>query len=161
MKQRQRAATFALLGLVAVVAVAVASASPSASKQRIAIDAKSSIVTGGMSFVLTTSSKGKLGSDVGRGDSVGAPKASILRKNGQSVTPVAFVDTATGKHGSFELRGKVDHISAGNGFGADHGTFTFKGRSGAYAGYSGGGGVALVVLPTGKTVYRLEGYVSP
>jgi len=160
MKSRQRAATLALCGALAITAVAVASASPSASKQRIAIEAKSNIVTGKMTFVLATPAAGELESDVGRGESVGSPKPPVLRKNGQTITPVVVVDSAASKKGTFEVRAKVDHASAGNSWGADHGTWTFKGLTGVYAGYSGGGGVALVVTPAGKTIYRLEGYLS-
>jgi hypothetical protein len=160
MKQRQRAGLLALCCVLGVAAVTMASATPSASKQRIAIDAKGSIVTGKMTFVLATPAAGELGSDVGSGESVGSPKTTVLKKNGQTITPVVFVDSAASKKGTFEVRAKVDHASAGNSWGADHGTWTFKGLSGAYEGYSGGGGVALVVTPAGKTIYRLEGYVG-
>jgi hypothetical protein len=160
MKQRQRAGLVGLCCVVGVAAVTMASASPSASKQPIAIDAKGSIVTGKLTFVLATPAAGELESDVGRGESVGSPKPPILRKNGQTITPVIFVDSAASKKGTFEVRAKVDHASAGNSWGADHGTWTFKGLTGVYAGYSGGGGAAAVITPAGKTIYRLEGYVS-
>jgi hypothetical protein len=160
MKQRQRAGLLALCCVLGVAAVTVASASPSAAKQRIAIDAKSSIVTSKLTFVLATPAAGELGSDVGHGESVGSPKPPVLRKNGQTITPIVFVDTAASKKGTFEVHAKVDHASAGNSWGSDHGTWTFKGLTGVYAGYSGGGGVALVVTPAGKVIYRLEGYVS-
>lgn len=160
MKQRKRAGLLALCCVLGVAAVTVASASPSAAKQRIAIDATSDIVTGKASFVLSRLTEGELQGDVGRAESVGSPRASVLKKNGQSITPVVFIDSATSKNGSFKVRGKVEHASAGNSWGADHGTWTFKGLTGVYARYSGGGGVALVVTPAGKTIYRLEGYVS-
>jgi hypothetical protein len=160
MHQRQRNGLLALCCLLGIAAVTVASASPSAAKQRIAIDAKSSIVNGNTTFVLSTLTKGELEGDVGRAESYGFPKASVLRKNGQSITPVVFTDSATSKNGSFKVRGTVDHASAGNSWGADHGTWTFTGLTGVYAGYSGGGGVALVVTPAGRTIYRLEGYVG-
>lgn len=160
MKSHHRALLLALSGALAVATVAVASASPAASKQRIAIDAKSSTVYGKTTFVLSALSGGQLEGDVGSGENTGSPKPSVVKKNGQSMNRVAFTDSLVGKNGSFKLLGNVESFSAGSGYLANHGTWTFKGLAGAYAGHTGGGGVALVVTPTGKLIYRLEGYVS-
>jgi hypothetical protein len=160
MKSHRYATTLALCGALAVAAVSVAAASPSASKQRIAIDAKGSQLAPEATFVLTTSSRGGLEADVGSGVNTGQPRAIVVERTGQSTRKVAFVNSLRGKNGTFKVTGLVTSASAGNGYGSDHGTWTFRGLTGAYAGYSGGGGVALVSLPTGKLIYRLEGYVS-
>ena len=160
MKSHRYATTLALCGALAVAAVSVAAASPAASKQRIAIDAKGSQLAPEATFVLTTASRGGLEADVGRGENTGEPSAIVVEKTGQSTRKVAFTNSLRGRNGTFKVIGRVKSASAGNGFGADHGTWTFRGLTGAYAGYSGGGGVAVVSLPTGKLIYRLEGYVS-
>jgi hypothetical protein len=146
--------------LVAASIVSVASASPSAARQRIAIDAKSTITTGKTTFVLTSLSGGELESDVGRGLNSGSPKSSVLKRNGQSVTPVVFTEALTGKNGTLTIVGRVESASAGNSFLADNGTWTLTSGTGAYAGYTGGGGVALVMTPNGRLFYRVEGYVN-
>ena len=160
MKSHRYAATFALCGAIAVAAVSVAAASPAASKQRIAIDAKGSQLSPGATFVLTTATRGGLEADVGSGENTGQPRGIVVEKTGQSTRKVAFVNSFRGKNGTYKLTGLVESASAGNGYGSDHGVWTFRGLTGAYAGYAGGGGVALVSLPNGKLIYRLEGYVS-
>ena len=111
-------------------------------------------------FVLTTLSRGGLEADVGRGENTGEQSAIVVEKTGQSTRKVVFTNALRGRNGTFQVIGRVKSASAGNGFGADRGTWTFRGLTGAYAGYSGGGGVAVVSMPTGKLIYRLEGYVS-
>lgn len=154
-KMHRYALILSLLGTLAITAT-----SPAASKQRIAIDGKGSVLTPQATFVLTTLSRGGLTADVGHGLNEGAPRPIVVAKTGQSVRKVAFTNAFRGKNGTFDVVGLVESASAGNGFAADHGTWTFKGLTGTYAGYSGGGAVALVSTPTGRLVYRLEGYVS-
>lgn len=159
--ERRRAGFIVVVGCVlAMTAVSVASAGSSTAKQRIAIDAKGNFLTGKTTFVLSTLSKGALEGDAGSGEGTGSPKPSVLKKNGQSMTRVTGTDSLAGKNGSFKLTESVESYSAGSGYSADHGTWTFKGLTGAYAGYTGGGGVALVSTPSGKAIFRMEGYVS-
>lgn len=158
MKHRQRVAMFTLCAVLACITVAIASGSPEASKQRIAIDVKSSFVNSKVSFVLTSMTDGALESDIGRGGGTGSATPYVVR-NGQTVRTVSFSDSSVGKKGTFEIRAKVTSASAGNGYGADHGTWSFKGLTGVYAEYSGGGGLALVSMPNGQIRYRLEGFV--
>lgn len=160
MRPIREVAALGVMVLLALCVMSIASGAPGAAKQRIAIDAKGNIQTGKTTFVLSTPSPGALKDDVGSGTGTGSPKPAVLKANGHSLTRVTGTDSLTGRNGSFELFEKVESYSAGNGYSADHGVWTFKGVSGAYAGYSGGGGLALVSTPAGRVIFRLEGYVS-
>ena len=149
----------ALAGVLAATVVSVASGGPSDQRQRIAIEGKFNVLTGKSTWKLMPLSKGVLTADAGRGTGTGAPKPAVLR-NGQSVTTLVGADTLTSKRGTIDLRENVRSHPAGLSYSADTGTWSFSGRAGDYAGYTGGGGFAAVGTPKGIVIFRMEGYVS-
>lgn len=69
-------------------------------------------------------------------------------------------DLLIGKQGAIALEEDVKSHNAGRGYSAALGTWSFTGQLGVYEGYSGGGGVAVIGLPNGNLLFRMEGYVS-
>ncbi|MGH3065641.1 MAG: hypothetical protein ACRDOF_04990 [Gaiellaceae bacterium] len=159
MKWHQTALTVSVSGLLAVAVVSVAVGAPSATKQRIAIEGRFNVTTGKSAWTLIPLSKGELSSDAGRGTGTGNAKPAVIR-NGQSVTPLVGGDTLSGKRGTIALKENVRSHPAGLSYSADIGTWSFSGRDGVYAGYTGGGGFAAVGTPKGIVIFRMEGYVS-
>ena len=131
-----------LIALAAAVTVAsVATASPEAAKQRVQITTSGPANNSGQKFVLAPLSAGPLESDSGTSTSVVANQRTVTR-DGQAAQIVTWVTTQKGKHGSFVVRARIEHIDAGNGFHIGPGTWKFVRGTGAYAGLTGGGRVA-------------------
>jgi hypothetical protein len=149
-----------LLVGVAAVATSLAAGSPMASKQRIAIEVKSSVLTGDGTFTLIPLSAGPVRSDSGRVVGEGDIKPSVIRRTGQRVTIVLGADELRGKHGTLRLTQRIESADAGSSFSADTGSWVVIGGSGSYAALSGGGRLAGIAAPDGRVVYRQEGYVT-
>ena len=91
--------------------------------------------------MLTPVGTGELEADSGTETSVVRSERVVVRQ-GQSAKIVTWVATAEGKHGSFVLRERIEHMGAGNGFGIGTGTWTLVRGTGAYADATGGGRVS-------------------
>jgi hypothetical protein len=131
-----------LVALAAAVTVAsVATAGPQGSKQRVQITLSGPATNSGQKFVLTPRSAGSLESDSGPITAVVANQRTVTR-NGQEAQIVTWVSTQEGKHGSFVVRARIEHIDAGNGFHIGTGTWRFVRGTGAYKGLAGSGRVA-------------------
>ena len=92
-------------------------------------------------WVLTPIGSGELKPDSGTETSVVRNERHVVRQ-GQAVKILIWVATAEGKHGSFVLRERIEHMGAGNGFGIGTGTWTLVHGTGAYADATGGGRVS-------------------
>jgi hypothetical protein len=140
----------ALIVLAAAVTVAsVATASPEAAKQRVQITISGPATNSGQKFVLFAPSAGPLEPDSGPTTSVVANQRNVTR-DGQPAQIVTWVSTQKGKHGSFVVRARIEHIDAGNGFHIGTGTWKFVRGTGAYAGITGGGRVANAWIDFGS-----------
>jgi hypothetical protein len=159
MNVRRRSLVLGAMLVAAVVAASVAAGGPAAPKQRIAMEGTFDTNTGRSTWVLIPLTKGPLVRDSGTGSGTGDVKKTIVR-NGQSVTPITGSDILNGKRGAIAVTQKVESRSAGHGYNADVGTWTFTGQLDDYEGFKGGGGFAAVGLPNGKLFIRSEGWVS-
>ena len=92
-------------------------------------------------WVLAPGGSGELEPDSGTETSVVRNERHVVRQ-GQDVKILTWVATAEGKHGSFVLRERIEHMEAGNGFGIGTGTWTLVRGTGAYADATGGGRVS-------------------
>jgi hypothetical protein len=146
--------------VVATTLTAGASGGHSLSKQRIAIEGTYNLLTGEGTWVLLPLSRGALGKSSGKGVGTGVPQRPLLKKTGQRVIPITGEDLLTNDLGAIALTERVHSHDASRGYTADTGTFTFTGQLGVYEGYRGGGEVALIKLPNGNLVFRMEGYVN-
>ena len=159
MHTSHRTILIALVAGSALVAGTVAGAGTVASKQRIAIEVKSSVLTGNGTFTLIPLSPGPVQRDSGRVIGGGDIKPSVVRRTGQRVTVILGTDELRGKRGTLRLSQRVESVEAGSSYSADTGSWTVAGGVGAYAALSGGGRLAGVGAPDGRLVYREEGYV--
>jgi hypothetical protein len=148
-----------LVGITAV-ATSLAAGAPMASKQRIAIEVKSNVLTGNGTFTLIPLTAGPVRRDSGRVVGGGDIKPSVIRRTGQRITIVLGTDELRGKHGILQLTQRIESADAGSSFSADTGSWVVNGGSGEYAALSGGGRLAGVGAPDGRIVYRQEGYLT-
>jgi hypothetical protein len=138
------AAVFALLdhtagAQTASPAFAAAPSLAAGPKQRVEITAGGPWgATSPGDFVLTPLGTGGLGADSGTETSVIRDKRVV---GGQGAEIVTWITTAKGTQGSFVLRVRIEHMSAGNGFGIGIGTWRFVRGTGVYAHAKGGGRV--------------------
>ena len=146
----------------AVTLTSVAAASPEVAKQRVAITAKgfaNSVVP--LKFVLTPYGAGTLEPDSGTETAVVANKR-IVTRDGQTAFVITWISTCKGKHGTFVMRVRIDHVDAGNGFHIGTGTWRFVRGTDAYAGITGGGRVAnaWIEFGSGALSERREGFLT-
>ncbi|MGZ8694535.1 MAG: hypothetical protein ACXWYS_03765 [Gaiellaceae bacterium] len=159
--------TFTRTGVAAIASLLVvgslAAAAPgghTASRQRIAIDGTFNTATGKSTWRLIPLTTGALKGDSGTGVGTGKAKPARIQPSGQSMIAISGGDALTGRRGTIELVERVTSFKAGSRYTADVGTWSFAGRTGAYAGYTGGGGFGAVYLPSGLLKFRMEGYVA-
>jgi hypothetical protein len=151
--------TFAL-GLVLLTSVAAAH--PSAPKQHVEITtwglARTSSV---QKFELIPQSSGGLEPDSGTGSSVVAGQRTVIR-DGQPASIVTWISTQKGKHGSFVVRTRIEHVEAGKGFHIGTGTWRFVRGTGVYEGLTGGGRVANAWIDFGsqRLSERWDGFLT-
>jgi hypothetical protein len=151
------AALVVFAALVTLSSVAVAGTG--AARQRVEITATGvPNPASSLKFVLTPMSPGGLKSDSGKEASVVANQRVVTR-DGQRAEIVTWVTTCKGKRGSFVLRVRIEHIDPGNGFHIGTGTWRFVRGTGAYAGITGGGRVALA-FDRGSLSERRDGFLT-
>ena len=145
---------------LAVTLASVAAAGPTAAtKQRVAITVKG-MVDGSLSgkAVLVPLQAGVLKRDSGLEQGVVAKERTVVRA-GQRVNVVTWVTTAKGKHGTFVIRARIDHVDAGNGFSVGSGTWTLVRGTGQYEGVTGGGRLGQAELGN-RWSERREGFLT-
>jgi hypothetical protein len=156
-----RTLTFVALASIAVAMFAsLGAASPTVTKQRVAIVERIGFNGGAATFEIIPLAPGPLKHDSGTiGPSTGNENAGSVTRNGQRLTVIRGVDPMTGKQGSFEVSQKIERAELGGGYGVATGTWSFRGGTGAYARFTGGGRFAGLDLPSGRVLIRQEGYV--
>jgi hypothetical protein len=149
----------ALIALAAATNLASTVSAGSAKGQRVMLVQKHRFGSPMGTFVLYALTDGPLELDSGRYTLAAAEKPHIVR-NGQGIAVYIAVETLTGKRGSFVIRWRVEFVGAGEGSTVGTGTWSLVRGTGAYAGASGGGRLAAVVMtPRGFTSSQCEGFV--
>jgi hypothetical protein len=157
---RRTSALVALLACISAVSLlSAASARPAATKQRVSITGTVNFGTGAVSWQLIPLSPGPLKRDSGSAQGNGSPGAKKLI-DGQRVIPVAGSETNTGKQGTFFTARKLVSTEVGSRYSVDIGTWKFSKGTGQYSGFTGGGRLAGVVLPSGIELVNQEGYLT-
>ncbi|MBA2641795.1 MAG: hypothetical protein H0U82_02550 [Actinobacteria bacterium] len=154
--------TLSVLALVALVAAAaipasMASAAQPANKQRVMLVQKHRFGAPNGTFVFHALTPGPLDFDSGRFTLAAAEKPYVVRDGQRLAVYIAFA-TLTGKRGTFDVRWRVEFAGAGEGSTVGTGTWSLIRGTGAYAGATGGGRLAAVVMtPRGFTTAQFEG----
>lgn len=146
----------AVLGALAVTLVTVAAAGPVAAKQRIAIQVKGGSTS---SFVLTTLTSGAVKRDTGTATFCCWSQRFITR-DGQKIEINDPQMTLTSKRGTLVARNVIDWVDIPDGWGVFTGTWKVLRGTGDYAGVTGGGRGAGVMLLNGITKAQFEGFLS-
>lgn len=151
----------ALLTVASLLLVSPTSAGPAASKQRVVMEVKSKVGSGGGAFVLTALGSRPLESDAGMIKDTVSQKHVV--RGGQSVIIFTITSTWTGKRGTMVLRERIDDVAGGSGYRVGTGVWSLLSAKGTdqYAGLSGSGRSAYVLAPQGCCVlFRYEGFVT-
>lgn len=149
-----RLTAVATLALAAISLTAVASASSAPVKQRVIITQKD-----GSGFVLTPLTSGAIKPDAGTADFCCWTNRPTT-KNGQQVNIDNPQMTLVGKQGTIVTRNEVGFIDIPDGQSVFTGTWKVIRGTGAYAGTTGGGGLAGLQLANGNTKSQFEGFLS-
>jgi hypothetical protein len=149
-----------LVAIAAAVSLnSVAAAGPEAARQQVEITAKGDANPAHpLKFALTPLGAGALKPDSGKETAVVANQRTVTR-DGQTANIVTWISTCKGKRGSFVMRVRIEHVDAGNGFHIGTGTWRFVRGTGAYAGITGGGRVALA-FDRGSLSERRDGFLT-
>lgn len=143
-------------GVAIVVAAGAAMPAAAGVKQRVAITVKGTDHT----FVLTPLTRGALKSDSGT-ESGCCWTQRFVTRGGQRIEINDPLVTLAGKHGTLELRYRIEWLDAGNYFSVGIGTWRVVGGTGAYAHLTGSGRSAHSWPPTGFASGRSDGFLSP
>ena len=152
---RRKLTAVAVFAATAVTLTAVAVAGPVAAKQRVAIQEK-----GGASFVLTPLTPGAIKGDSGTANFCCWTDRHIMR-DGQAIDINDPEMTLTLKRGTLVIRNRIGFVDIPDGWAVFTGTWKVIRGTGDYAGLSGGGRRAGVMLPNGTVNSRFEGFLSP
>ena len=153
--------TLALLSVASLVLVSTTLAGPAASKQRVVMKVKSTVGSGGGTFVLTPLGSGPLKPDAGMIKETVSQKRVV--RGGQAVIIFTITSTWTGKRGTMVLLERIDDVAGRNGDRVGTGVWSLLSARGTdqYAALSGSGRSAYVVTPHGCCVhFRYEGFVA-
>ncbi|MFL5954639.1 MAG: hypothetical protein ACJ76I_11085 [Gaiellaceae bacterium] len=143
------------LAAMAVTLAAVAAAGPVAAKQRVEIQEK-----GQASFVLAPLTAGAIKRDTGSASFCCWTQRHIVR-DGQDVDINDPQMTLTLKRGTLVVRNRIGFVDIPDGWAVFTGTWKVIRGTGDYAGLSGGGRRAGVMLPNGSVKSQFEGFLSP
>lgn len=152
---RNKLTAVAALAAIAVTLTAVAAAEPFAAKQRVAITEK-----GQASFVLTPLTPGAIKRDTGSASFCCWTDRHIMR-DGQAIDINDPEMTLTLKRGTLVVRNRIEFVDIPDGWAVFTGTWKVIRGTGDYAGLSGGGRRAGVMLPNGSVKSQFEGFLSP
>jgi len=153
---RTKLTVVAVLVATAVTLAAVAAAGPVAAKQRIAIR----LVGARDSFVLTPLTSGAVKPDTGAATFCCWSSRHIMR-DGQEIEVNDPQMTLTGKQGTLVARNRIEWVDLPNGWAVMTGTWKVIRATGDYAGLSGGGRGAGVMLANGSGKSLFEGFLGP
>ena len=145
----------AAFAAAAVPLAAVAAAAPVAAKQRVAIQEK-----GQASFVLMPLTPGAIKRDTGTASFCCWTERHTMR-DGQAVDINDPEMTLTLKRGTLVIRNRIGFVDIPDGWSVFTGTWKVIRGTGDYAGLSGGGRRAGVMLPNGNVTSQFEGFLSP
>ena len=147
------------LAVAAMILPSAVSAGSVATGQRIMLVQKHRFGSPNGTFVLYALTEGPLQLDSGTYMLGAVEKPHILRK-GQSIAVYKAIETLTGKQGTFAIRWRAELVGAGEGSIVGTGSWSLIRGTGAYAGASGSGRFAVVVMtPRGLTSSQFEGFV--
>lgn len=122
---------------------------------RVAIQEK-----GQASFVLTPLTVGAIKRDTGSASFCCWTERHIMR-DGQAIDINDPEMTLTLKRGTLVVRNRIEFVDIPDGWAVFTGTWKVIRGTGDYAGLSGGGRRAGVMLPNGSVNSRFEGFLSP
>ena len=151
---RKLVALAALL-LVGVTGTAGAAGGHVATKQRVTITATGSVDA----FVLYTPTAGALKRDSGKASSCCWSNHFVTR-DGQRIEINDPLVMLAGKHGTLEIRLRIEWVDAGNGYVVGTSTWKVVRGTGDYVDLTGGGRGAHAWLPSGPRTWRVEGFVG-
>jgi hypothetical protein len=143
----------AALAALAVTLAAVAAAGPVAAKQRVAIKENGS-------FVLTPLTQGAIKRDTG-GASFCCWTERHTMRDGEAIDINDPKMTLTLKRGTLVISNQIGFVDIPDGWTVFTGTWKVIRGTGDYAGLSGGGRRAGVMLPNGNVKSQFEGFLSP
>ena len=142
---------------VALIATSTLSAASEPGQQRIVLVQRNQQETPFGRFVLYALSPGPLGLDSGT-FALSTVQKPPVEHDGQRAAVYVGLETLTGKRGSFEIRWRVEFVSAGDGATVGTGRWWLVRGQGAYADATGGGRLAMVLMtPRGYTNAQFEG----
>jgi len=145
----------AALAVAAVTLASIAAAGPVAAKQRVAIQEN-----GKGSFVLTPLTPGAIKRDTGAASFCCWTERHIVR-DGQAIELNDPQMTLTLKRGTLVISNRIGFVDIPDGWAVFTGTWKVIRGTGDYAGLSGGGRRAGVMLPNGNVKSQFEGFLSP
>ena len=155
--------TLALLMGASLVLVSATPAGRAASKQHVVMKVKSTVGSGGGTFVLTPLGSGQLESDAGTTQDAGLSQKHVVR-GGKPVLIFTYTSTWTGTRGTIVLQERInDAPGAKPGYRVGTGVWSLLSASGTdqYAGLTGSGKSTYAVTPHGCCVLiRYEGFVT-
>ena len=143
------------LAAAAVTVVSLAVGAPVAGKQRVLIER-----SGTAPFVLTPQTPGALKGDTGVA-SFCCWTSRYITREGEKIEVSNPRLTLAGKSGTLVVSNRMEWADAPGGYALFTGTWKVISGTGAYAGLTGGGRVAGVVLPNGQSKWRRVGTLSP
>lgn len=151
----RKLAAVAALAALAVTLAAVAAAGPVAAKQRVAIHENAN-----GSFVLTPLTPGAIKRDTGTASFCCWTERHIMR-DGQAIDINDPQMTLTLKRGTLVVGNRIGFVDIPDGWAVFTGTWKVIRGTGDYAGLSGGGRRAGVMLPNGNVKSQFEGFLGP
>ena len=151
---RTKLTAVAALAAAAATLAAVAAAGPVASKQRVAIHED-----GTASFVLTPLTAGAIKRDTGSASFCCWTEQHVMR-DGQAIDIDNPEMTLTLKRGTLVVRNRIGFVDIPDGWAVFTGTWKVVRGTGEYAGLSGSGRRAGVMLPDGSVKSRFEGFLT-
>lgn len=152
---RGKTTVVAILAVAAATLAAVAAGGPMAAKQRVAIQQ-----AGQSPFVLTPLSAGTITRDTGTASFCCWTEHRIMR-DGQAIDINDPEMTLTLKRGTLVIRNRIGFVDIPDGWAVFTGTWKVVRGTGDYAGLSGGGRRAGVMLPNGNVKSQFEGFLGP
>jgi hypothetical protein len=144
------------IATAAVVLAAVAAAGPAASKQRISIQVRAGA---DRPFVLAPMTPGAIKRDTGTATFC-CWRSHLIMRSGQTIDLADPQMTLTSKRGTVVTRNRLEWVEIPDGDAVFTGTWKVIRSTGAYAGLSGGGRLAGIMLANSNTKSRYEGFLT-
>jgi hypothetical protein len=152
---RRMLTTIALLAASAATLTAVATAEPRATRQQVDLQ-----LTGGGSFVLAPMTLGAVKRDTGVAQACCWTRRFVTRDGITSEIDDPQM-TLVGKRGRLVLRNRIEFFDILDGWTVITGTWKVVRGTGDYAGLTGGGRAAGVILANGNEKALFRGFIGP